>query len=64
MKAMKEMVYTANQFGEEFSLEQYKEFMYCKDNEGNCRHCPENTGMQGSNYPCGQQNCWVSCHCN
>lgn len=56
------MVYTTNQFGEEFSQKKYKEFMYCKENEYNCHCCPENTGMQGS-HPCGQQNCWVMCHC-
>ena len=44
----------------------YLKFMYSEDNAYNCDECPE----QGSSYrgpgnplPCGQQNCWVVCHC-
>lgn len=43
----------------------YLEFMYNPRNVENCSECPENTGAsdwQGQK-PCGQQNCWVSCHC-
>lgn len=43
----------------------YKEFMYNPDNSMNCRDCPENRDFDsyGGNLPCGQQNCWVDCHC-
>lgn len=44
-------------------VEAYKAFMYNPDNVRNCLECPENIG-NSSNLPCGQQNCWVSCHCN
>ena len=46
--------------------EQYRNelihFLYNPDNEDNCEECPENIGMDGRR-PCGQQNCWVDCHC-
>lgn len=46
----------------------YKEFMYNPDNEYNCQGCPENLeetmGISVSGYSCGQQNCWVTCHCH
>ena len=35
----------------------YVEFMYNPENEYNCDECWE------GKYPCGQQNCWVTCHC-
>lgn len=48
-------------------IEEYTAFMYNPENIGNCDECPENRDMvQGSGYicgPCGQQNCWVTCHC-
>jgi len=40
----------------------YVTFMCNKDNEFNCQNCPENNGSTGK-LPCGQQNCWVTCHC-
>lgn len=50
----------------------YIEFMYDKNNICNCSECPENPGVifgKPSNTlfdgrPCGQQNCWVTCHVN
>lgn len=46
-------------------LEEYIEWMYDNSNEFNCSECPENQDMEGEQHrhPCGQQNCWVSCHC-
>lgn len=44
---------------------EYIKFMYNPDNAYNCENCPENRNFK--NYrgmPCGQQNCWVDCHCN
>ena len=31
----------------------------------NCDECPENKDFDDweGKYPCGQQNCWVTCHC-
>ena len=43
-------------------IKKYKDFMYNPNNEGNCSECPENEGYEGK-LPCGQQNCWVTCHC-
>ena len=47
---------------------EYMDFMFNKDNEFNCDSCPENRGHDGNGFdyrlPCGQQNCWVTCHCN
>ena len=43
----------------------YIKWMCDPENERNCSECPENVGFddwQGE-LPCGQQNCWVSCHC-
>lgn len=35
----------------------------CTD-EYNCENCPENRGdFPHDKLPCGQQNCWVTCHC-
>lgn len=46
---------------------EYVEFMYNAENEYACDRCPENRGFEeGSSRiagPCGQQNCWVTCHC-
>lgn len=49
----------------EIQIEQYMSFMYNSNNEYNCEECPENRGFSswGGNKPCGQQNCWVTCHC-
>jgi len=43
---------------------EYVEFMYNAANEFKCESCPENRGFSawGGNFPCGQQNCWVTCH--
>ena len=43
----------------------YVEFMYNPENEYNCDECPENKDFDDweGKYPCGQQNCWVTCHC-
>lgn len=43
----------------------YKEFMFNPENSHNCENCPENRehSSWGGNLPCGQQNCWVDCHC-
>ena len=45
--------------------EDYKKFMYNPENSHNCENCPENNNCSswGGNLPCGQQNCWVDCHC-
>ena len=44
----------------------YVDFVYNRDNEHNCSECPENEGFDswGGNLPCGQQNCWVTIHCD
>lgn len=42
---------------------EYIEFMNDAENICNCADCPENNEMDNSKYPCGQQNCWVACHC-
>ena len=46
-------------------VRKYKEFMFNKENVGNCKECPENKGMStwDGRKPCGQQNCWVKAHC-
>jgi hypothetical protein len=41
----------------------YIEFMCNEENEYNCDECPENKGCANCFNPCGQQNCWVTCHC-
>ena len=44
----------------------YREFMWNPSNAYRCDICPENKGHDGNGfdykYPCGQQNCWVTCH--
>lgn len=41
----------------------YKEFMSNPENEFNCCECPHNNRENTiDKYPCGQQNCWVTCH--
>ena len=41
----------------------FLKFMHNPENEFNCESCPNNLGMNSQKYPCGQQNCWVTCHC-
>jgi len=43
----------------------YIDFMYNAENSHRCDECPENREFSswGGNFPCGQQNCWVDCHC-
>ena len=51
---------------DEQEMEYYISFMYNRNNEMNCEECPENRHFdkwQGQ-LPCGQQNCWVTVHCN
>lgn len=47
------------------ALEKYKDFMCNPKNEYNCNECPER-GTNHNDYglPCGQQICWVTCHCS
>lgn len=47
------------------SKEEYINFMYNPDNRFNCSECPENHNFDDheGKLPCGQQNCWVDCHC-
>ena len=44
---------------------EYKAFMYNEENIENCACCPMNRGFDcwEAEYPCGQQNCWVTIHC-
>lgn len=46
--------------------QQYLDFMFNVDNVMNCENCPENRQCSswGGNLPCGQQNCWISVHCD
>jgi hypothetical protein len=48
----------------EIELNAYKKFMYNPANIYNCTECPENEGRTEECLPCGQQNCWVQCHCD
>lgn len=44
----------------------YLDFMFNRHNIRKCSECPENIGHDGHEAcgnPCGQQNCWVTCHC-
>lgn len=47
----------------EQEIEYYISFMYNRSNEKNCEDCPENRHKKDG-LPCGQQNCWVTVHCN
>ena len=50
----------------EMTKEEYLKFMYNPKNSHKCDICPENRGEESSfeyRLPCGQQNCWVDCHC-
>ena len=44
---------------------EYIKFMYNSSNSHNCDECPENINSDSwqGKLPCGQQNCWVDCHC-
>ena len=44
---------------------EYIKFMYNPSNSHNCYECPENINSDSwqGKLPCGQQNCWVDCHC-
>ena len=46
----------------EQEVKAYKDFMYNPENSHNCAECPENEDRRNG-LPCGQQNCWVDCHC-
>lgn len=41
---------------------EYLRWMYNPENSHCCEECPENRGERRL-LPCGQQNCWVDCHC-
>ena len=45
--------------------QKYIQFMNDPDNICKCEVCPENSGFDSwqNRLPCGQQNCWVWCHC-
>ena len=45
--------------------EKYIRFMYDPNNEYCCDDCPENREFDDweGKLPCGQQCCWVTCHC-
>lgn len=47
------------------AFEEYVCFMYNPGNSHKCEECPENHGCSSwqGNLPCGQQHCWVDCHC-
>jgi hypothetical protein len=44
----------------------YADFMYNPANIFHCEGCPENIDSDSweGKLPCGQQNCWVECHCD
>ena len=44
---------------------EYIKFMCNPKNSHNCDKCPENKNSDSwqGKLPCGQQNCWVDCHC-
>ena len=46
-------------------VKEYLKFMTNKDNSHKCKNCPENMEFDGweGKLPCGQQHCWVDCHC-
>ena len=48
--------------GKEWTLDMYRSWMCDEHNSHNCDECPENEN-RSSRLPCGQQNCWVDCHC-
>lgn len=48
-------------------VSEYVKWMYNKNNRLKCSECPRNDDLDRNRadrvYPCGQQNCWVDCHC-
>lgn len=54
-----------NAWANESKIKAYREFMDNPDNIRNCDECPEK--MERPSWemplPCGQQHCWVECHC-
>ena len=42
---------------------EWQKFMYNPANKGKCRSWPEKKEFDNDTYPCGQQNCWVTMHC-
>ena len=52
--------------GEIITVEEYKNFMYNKNNIKNCSCCPDNSGFDkgyDDKLPCGQYTCCVYQHC-
>lgn len=51
---------------DEKEVRQYLDFMYNRENRLKCGECPENQGFDSweGKKPCGQQRCWVDCHCD
>lgn len=49
----------------EAEVKAYMDFMYNPKNEFECDKCPENHNFDSwqGRFPCGQWNCWVTCHC-
>lgn len=42
---------------------EYSKWICNPQNEFNCSECPhEGEGNGSCSLPCGQQNCWVTCH--
>lgn len=63
MEVMNHMDYEVHRSMSEM-IKQYREFMFNPKNQFNCSECPEQkSGNCDDELPCGQQNCWVSCHC-
>lgn len=56
--------WTKNINGKKFTQKEYIDFMGSRENSHNCDECPENKGFDSweGKLPCGQQNCWVTCH--
>lgn len=57
---------TAKPAKEQDFVARYVGFMYNEANVCKCEDCPENIGCDSwqGRLPCGQQNCWVSAHCD
>ena len=62
---MKKDIYTVNENGIEFTVEEAKAFLNGEGYHGHdgCYYCPMNRGhVEGASRivgPCGQQNCWI-----
>lgn len=61
MKQMHHMDYEQKEPNKQ-DRDAYTDFMCNPENEYNCNECPER-GISSTGLPCGQQNCWVTCHC-